>query len=85
MNLTDENLEVIIFSTLRRCPHSLEDSVVAERIATAIIVSEEAVEKAIRTGCQNGVCGHASDCAVHNMPAYPAGSCDCGFIKEAKV
>ena len=21
---------------------------------------------------------HASDCAVHNMPAYPAGPCDCG-------
>lgn len=21
---------------------------------------------------------HASDCAVHNEPAYPAGPCDCG-------
>ena len=21
---------------------------------------------------------HASDCALHNMPAYPAGPCDCG-------
>lgn len=21
---------------------------------------------------------HASDCAVHNAPAYPAGPCDCG-------
>lgn len=21
---------------------------------------------------------HASDCAVHNGPAYPAGPCDCG-------
>jgi len=21
---------------------------------------------------------HASDCAVHNMPAYPNGPCDCG-------
>lgn len=21
---------------------------------------------------------HASDCAVHNMPAMPAGPCDCG-------
>lgn len=21
--------------------------------------------------------GHASDCALHNMPAYPAGPCDC--------
>jgi hypothetical protein len=23
-------------------------------------------------------CEHASDCAVHNGPAYPAGPCDCG-------
>lgn len=21
--------------------------------------------------------GHASDCAVHSMPAYPAGPCNC--------
>ena len=21
---------------------------------------------------------HASDCAVHNEPAFPAGECDCG-------
>lgn len=24
---------------------------------------------------------HASDCAVHNEPAYPAGPCDCGAKK----
>jgi hypothetical protein len=24
-------------------------------------------------------CYHDSDCAVHNMPAYPAGSCDCSL------
>lgn len=24
-------------------------------------------------------CGHLSDCAVHNEPAYPAGPCSCGF------
>ncbi|KKK80340.1 hypothetical protein LCGC14_2824500, partial [marine sediment metagenome] len=22
-------------------------------------------------------CDHASDCAVHNEPAYPAGDCNC--------
>lgn len=22
--------------------------------------------------------GHASDCAIHNMPAYPNGPCNCG-------
>ncbi|MFA6125483.1 hypothetical protein [Sphingomonas sp.] len=25
--------------------------------------------------------GHASDCAKHNEPAYPAGECDCGAQK----
>ena len=25
-------------------------------------------------------CEHASDCAVHNEPAYPAGPCDCKLI-----
>ena len=25
---------------------------------------------------------HASDCALHNPPAYPAGPCDCGAIKR---
>lgn len=29
--------------------------------------------------CNCGHCGriHASDCAVHNEPAYPAGACSC--------
>lgn len=30
-------------------------------------------------------CGHASDCAVHNEPAYPAGPCDCGFETQAQA
>lgn len=25
------------------------------------------------------VADHASDCALHNGPAYPAGPCDCGY------
>lgn len=25
---------------------------------------------------------HASDCAAHNAPAYPAGPCDCGAAKK---
>ena len=35
-------------------------------------------------GCQCEACrllpigqGHASDCSVHNEPAYPNGPCDC--------
>jgi hypothetical protein len=30
--------------------------------------------------CQYHV--HASDCAVHNEPAYPAGACDCGAADQ---
>lgn len=29
-------------------------------------------------------CGHASDCAVHNAPALPAGPCDCGFEPQVQ-
>jgi hypothetical protein len=29
--------------------------------------------------CKDGV-EHASDCAVHNAPAYPVGECDCGIL-----
>jgi hypothetical protein len=30
-------------------------------------------------------CEHDSDCAVHNMPAYPAGPCDCSAKTTAWV
>jgi len=33
------------------------------------------------TACKTGII-HASDCAVHNGPAYPAGPCDCGVAQE---
>jgi hypothetical protein len=33
------------------------------------------------TACKDGVI-HASDCAVHNGPAYPAGPCDCGAMND---
>ena len=29
------------------------------------------------------LCAHASDCAVHSPPAYPAGPCDCN-VKAAR-
>lgn len=34
-----------------------------------------AVPEVMREGCY---CGHDSDCAIHNMPAYPPSPCDCG-------
>ena len=27
---------------------------------------------------------HRSDCATHNLPAYPRGKCDCGLVKVTK-
>jgi hypothetical protein len=33
------------------------------------------------TACKDGIF-HASDCAVHNGPAYPAGPCDCGVAQK---
>lgn len=33
-------------------------------------------EHCMCNACKDGV-RHSSDCAVHNMPAYPNGKCDC--------
>lgn len=33
--------------------------------------------------CADDGCEHASDCAVHNEPAFPAGPCNCGV--DARV
>ena len=46
-----------------------------------------AVEEALAQpdGCQCPACKvtpHASDCAVHNEPAYPKNACDCGAQPE---
>lgn len=35
--------------------------------------------------CGSNGCGHASDCAVHNEPAMPAGSCDCSVEAEIQA
>lgn len=37
----------------------------------------ETVTRARRLARAVGEDGHASDCATHNMPAMPAGDCDC--------
>ena len=41
--------------------------------------------KEVLNGCQCPECKvvlHASDCAVHNEPAYPKGQCNCGAQPE---
>jgi len=51
-----------------------------ERIDPASVYLEEPAHCQC-PACKDGVL-HASDCAVHNGPAYPAGSCDCGVAQE---
>ena len=37
-----------------------------------------------RCGCKPcGLVCHASDCAVHNLPAAPAGLCNCGALPDS--
>jgi hypothetical protein len=33
-------------------------------------------------GARIRVVEHASDCAMHNAPAYKAGACDCGAVRD---
>ena len=47
-----------------------------------------AEQSELEEGCQCPACEvtlHASDCAVHNEPAYPKGSCDCGAHQQEPV
>lgn len=59
----------------------------AEKAITAL--REALVEQPeLEEGCQCPACKvtpHASDCAVHNEPAYPKDSCDCGAQQQEPV
>ena len=49
-------------------------------------LAQQVIREALAGGCQCPACKvtpHASDCAVHNEPAYPNGSCDCGVQQPA--
>ena len=43
-----------------------------------LTLAQEQVEKLLRPSC----CAHDSDCAVHNVPAYLPGPCDCKIATE---
>lgn len=68
---------------------SVVDSMLGERTKRikaleerlGIFFAQPAVRNLV-TNKRSGCCGHSSDCAVHNEPAYPAGKCDCGFINK---
>ena len=54
-----------------------------ERVEQAITAIKEALTPSEQCQCPNcKVTLHASDCAVHSGPAYPAGGCDCGAQPE---
>lgn len=43
--------------------------------------SEEAFDRQLKQVVGGRAIVHASDCAVHNAPAYEPGPCDCGATK----
>lgn len=71
--------------SIMRCErHGSWDSDLHERCELCDINEQEANELrdaanivAKRLSKDSSCCGHDSDCAVHNMPAYPNGPCDC--------
>ena len=68
--MTKEALKLAL-EALTYC-EALNHSVQDQKIH-AIAAIREALAQPVQERC----CYHDSDCAVHNMPAYPAGSCDC--------
>ena len=40
MKLSDKELEELVYAVLRRCPHSIDDEIVAKKIVSAIIWAE---------------------------------------------
>mgnify|MGYP000399704532 FL=1 len=61
----------------------LDPCPIVDRYKEAITAIKAALEA--KDGCQCLACKvapHASDCAVHSEPAYPAGECNCGASGE---
>jgi len=56
---------------------------VAEREINAMLAASPAhpADHCMCPACRGGIL-HDSDCAVHNMPAYPNGPCDCSVSKS---
>ena len=72
-----------------KCSQSMDIQICADasqKTFHAITAIKEALaQPAQQEGCQCPACQvlpHASDCAVHNGPAYPKGKCDCGVQQE---
>ena len=57
----------------------IEDFRKYARAAIAAVREHDKEQGLVHADSTGAVDGHASDCAIHNQPAYPAGPCDCGY------
>lgn len=74
--MTKEEVLKLALEALERYQVKRQDF---ERFADVITAIKEALAQSEQCQCPNcKVTLHASDCAVHSGPAYPAGGCDCG-------
>lgn len=64
-----EKTEDLALRILSLTPTSREQSLAITRLEEVLFWATEAIARRER--------GHASDCAVHNAPASPAGPCNC--------
>ena len=74
-----EAYETRLVAALANCRRPLSPSLPAAGTTT------ESHHATTQHTCGSNGCGHASDCAVHNEPAMPAGPCDCSIEAEIKA
>jgi hypothetical protein len=76
MSIKDEALKLAL-EALEICE---QDSYIPVRLTRdAITAIKQALAAPTVQEPEYRCCPHTSDCAVHNMPAYPAGPCNCGY------
>lgn len=83
MKLSYDELVAEIYAVLKRYPYGI-DLEVSKRCAREVLRAETDKEQKDREKLREqkpADIQHASDCALHNAPAYEPGECDCGAIK----
>lgn len=72
------------FDDVERMREALEEIARKKKLDACAAASMQAIARSALSGpCQCKACqrdgSHASDCAVHSVPALPIGSCDCAL------
>jgi hypothetical protein len=62
----------------------VEDAVSDAAMDRCLTCVEAEIRAKYHLDAPESCCGHASDCAVHNAPALPTGSCDCKLKAEVE-